>query len=243
MFQINESENVVAFTISSEMRLVDRVIRESAEFLKQLGIDECKDIKLVLRELLINAIEHGNLNIIERPIDCRVEHIAARRFKVVVEDAGEGFDSRKLDLSPPQNPRQVRNRGYVLVNAMADEIEFNDKGNRITAYLTIPQETSYSVAEKDGFQVIAPSGDLTASTADLFRSTLIDLTDKGYDRFCFDFKQVEDIDSISLSVLILFANIFNNQDKKVDLRITNANKDLVRLFQMTKTDGIYAVNS
>lgn len=242
MFRIDESDSSITFLCSSEMRLVDRVITESIEFMKQFGIDECKDLKLVLRELLINAVEHGNLGIVERSLSCSLEHIGNRRFKVVVEDEGDGFDFRNLDMNPPSDPRQVRNRGYVIINAMADEIQFNEKGNRVTAYVSTPQFTTYALSRDGDFEVVTPSGDLTAGTADAFRSSLLSLADQGKTRFRFDFAKVEDIDSISLSVLILFANLFSANREQAVLEVVHANDDLVKLFEMTRTDKVYVLN-
>ena len=242
MFYVEESKNgeSISFTLSSEMRLVDHVIRETQKFLVRFDIVEFSGFKLVLRELLNNAIEHGNYNITERIVTCRLQRLEDKRFKLTVEDEGKGFDYDKLIMALPEDPRQIRNRGYALVNAFSDQINFNDTGSRVSVYITFIEETSYDVFGQEDWQVILPSGDLRAATADNFRGQLIKLLDRGFARYRFDFKNVEDIDSVSLSVLIIFARTLSSQDEK-ELEVVNMNEDLQDLFQMTRMDQIYSI--
>lgn len=241
MFKIEENSSAIIFTLSSEMRLVDNVIRESQNFLKQHDISEFSGFKLVLRELLNNAIEHGNYNISDRTVLCRIEHIGDKRFKITVQDEGKGFDYNNLVMALPENPRQIRNRGYALINAFSDQIDFNDTGNRITTYITFMEETTYHVVGKQDWQIIIPSGDLTAATADNFRIRLIELLDKGHSRYRFDFKHVADIDSVSLSVLIIFARTLSSKGDEGKLEVVNMNQDLQDLFHMTRMDQVYSI--
>lgn len=242
MFKLDESPDSILFTLSSEMRLVDQVIRESQKFLKQYGISEFSGFKLVLRELLNNAIEHGNYNIAERPVLCNIDYIGDKRFKISVQDEGKGFDFNNLVMALPDNPRQIRNRGYALINAFSDQIDFNDKGNRVSAYITFIEETTYNVEKQGSWQIIIPSGNLTAATVDHLRIRLVELLDKGHARYRFDFKHVEDIDSVSLSVLIMFARTLSAKESTGKLQVVNMNRDLQDLFHMTRMDQIYIIN-
>jgi len=90
----------------------------------------------VLRELLVNAITHGNRDIPNGVVICSIEEVDPFRFKIAVEDQGEGFDYADLDTALPENPRRLGDRGYKLINALSDTLQFNEKGNRITAYIT-----------------------------------------------------------------------------------------------------------
>jgi len=243
MFKTDEKSDSISFKLSSEMKLVDNVIRESQRFLKQCDISEFSGFKLVLRELLNNAIEHGNYNIPERLVLCRIEHIADKRFKITVQDEGKGFDYDELVMTLPEDPRQIRNRGYALVNAFSDQIDFNDRGNHVSVYITFIEETVYNVMKKNDWQIIIPSGDLTAATADNFRIRLIEMLDKGHERYRFDFKHVSDIDSVSLSVLIIFARTLSSKEDQGGLEVVNMNPDLQELFHMTRMDRLYNIVS
>lgn len=247
MFRIDEGSGSITFKLSSEMRLTDSVIKESQDYLRQFGISEFSSFKLVLRELLNNAIEHGNYNIIERTVICSVEHIGSKRFKITVEDEGQGFQYNDLILTLPEDPRQIRNRGYALINAFSDQIEFNDIGNRVTVYISYIEETDFNIRREKDRQIIVPSGDLTAATAEKFRVHLIQMLDNGCTHYRFDFKHVEDIDSVSLSVLIIFAKTLSNTTKikenqnREKLEVVNMNRDLKDLFHMTRMDRLYNI--
>lgn len=116
---------------------------------------ELQSLKLVLQELLRNALEHGNLAIsreeklklceegkLEGYVDekskkARLENkllrlsvkIRDQTFFCSVSDDGAGFDWRK-------NNNEVRTddltgRGLRLVESFCDSIEFNEKGNTV----------------------------------------------------------------------------------------------------------------
>jgi anti-anti-sigma factor len=241
---VNEENSRIAFKVSSEMNLVDRVIRETGEFIGKFEAGKPENLKIVLRELLINAIEHGNGSDMQLSVECTVEHLDDNRFKIVVKDSGDGFDYGSLNLLVPEDPNQDRNRGLPLVNALADEIAFNEKGNEVTAYLSLVRETKFSVNKFGDTQVISPSGNLTASSADKLRIILIELLDAGEKDFMFDFSDVEDLDSISLSLLITFSKMHKNKlEGQGELRIVEVSEDLKNLFELTRVNRIYKVTT
>ncbi|MBA7522189.1 hypothetical protein ES705_14306 [subsurface metagenome] len=96
---------------------------------------------IVLRELLLNALIHGNKSVAERHIKCRIEKLEKAEFRIEVEDEGNGFDYQNLDMRLPKNPHRLKRRGYILINALSDRIEFNSRGNCITAYVTLKQKS------------------------------------------------------------------------------------------------------
>ncbi|MGR3319444.1 MAG: ATP-binding protein [Candidatus Anammoxibacter sp.] len=242
MFNINENNNVIKFEISSEMRMVDHIAHECREFFKKYNVTSFSNPKLVLRELLINAIEHGNRNIAEYKVTCSVEHIGDYRFKITVEDQGDGFAYNTLDMELPEEPDQIRNRGYSLINAFTEKIEFNEKGNVITVYMNLTPETEYEVSDSGEWKVIKPTGDITASTADKFRVFLLGLINDNHKMYRFDFEHVDDIDSVSLSVLICFAKMVDKDDIKGKFEVINANKDVINLFRMTRIDKVFEID-
>ena len=115
---------------------------------------------MALREIIINAIEHGNLNIsyeektraiitdkyfeilAERQNDPKYKN---RRVKILykvdpekvyflITDMGEGFDYQKIlmDSSKKANEESLQHgRGISMTKRIFDEIRFNPKGNRV----------------------------------------------------------------------------------------------------------------
>lgn len=114
-------------------------------------------VAVALREALVNAIYHGNLEVAsdlrerddqayyqlleerrqQQPYKDRRVHIIAQesRFKVVyiIRDEGPGFDPTRLrDPTDPTNLEKVSGRGLLLIRTFMDEVHHNEDGNQIT---------------------------------------------------------------------------------------------------------------
>lgn len=137
----------LAFSISSDPSLVHPIIQSAEQFARDLGVQDASRISVLLCELLSNAITHGNLSNRTRIVRCRIEHLVAGRFKIVVEDEGEGFDYARLNTSLPEDPRSIQRRGYVLIRRICSGLEFNQRGNRVTAYFDTAQDLLASNAD------------------------------------------------------------------------------------------------
>jgi CheY-like chemotaxis protein len=124
-------------------------------------------VGIALNEALINAIQHGNL---ELNSDLRQEDddvfralgderrrqtpYQERRVRIratlsrseavyVVEDEGPGFDRDTVTVaSDPANLERIGGRGLMLIRAFMDEVEHNEKGNRITLRKRYPTTES-----------------------------------------------------------------------------------------------------
>lgn len=128
---------VIDFQIPSEMKWVTPTVAAAQRFAWQRGAHSTMGLALALRELLTNAVEHGNHCDPTRFVYCRVSTDVGGVLRIDVEDEGEGFDHRTLERTLPEDPRRVRQRGYLLVFAVCQEVHFNDKGNRVSVLLTM----------------------------------------------------------------------------------------------------------
>jgi DNA-binding response OmpR family regulator len=135
---------------------VSAVVREIAPRLDRRRRDA---LHLAFREVLLNAVEHGNLGIsyeekteatergtldalvaarlAEPRLGARRVHVEAtrtpERITIVVEDEGAGFDWRSLpDPTDPENLLLAHGRGVLLANLSVEELTFNEAGNRVT---------------------------------------------------------------------------------------------------------------
>ena len=245
MFQVSENQGTILFTISSEMMLVDRVVAAVKEYLVQYGVTHLADINVVLRELLINAIEHGNGKDRTKLVICQIAHLGGTRFQLSVEDQGPGFDHASRDFAMPK-PGASRSRGLALVNTFTDELEFNNSGNKITAYLTIINPTGFPVELVGDITVIAPTGDLTAACADDFRQLLLRELDAGHRRYRLDLAEVRDLDSVSLSVVVAFAQMLRQSQATgagaYAIELVNCSADLLNLFRLTRLDQDFTIS-
>ena len=240
MFSIKENKKSLKFEFSSSMSQVDRVIQGCRDFWQTHEISQATGVEHVLRELLINAIEHGNQKDSSKKVFLTLELLKDKRIKTVVDDEGTGFDPAVVNLDPPRDTVQKRNRGYGIINSIADEIIFGKQGTPVTVYLSIPKETEIEIQMKGQEAILTVSSDISAAIADQFRLKLVSLFDEEILLLTLDFLKVENIDSISLSVLICFAKEWNPKHA-VKAKIINMNKELQNLFFMTKMNELFDI--
>jgi CheY-like chemotaxis protein len=114
-------------------------------------------IAVALREALVNAIYHGNLELTSQLLEkdelafaelaerrprepafaCRRVHVTARETRTeatyVIRDEGRGFDPAVLpDPTLPQNLDRPSGRGLFLIRTFMDDVRHNEAGNEIT---------------------------------------------------------------------------------------------------------------
>lgn len=124
------------------------------------------DIRVLgLSELLVNAVEHGNLGIsyeekdillrenrwrdevlrrLEAP-EYRDRHVTVEfdrhpdRIEISITDEGAGFDWRDYMDLDPRRALEPHGRGIALSRAMSfDEIAYQGRGNRVTTTIRLP---------------------------------------------------------------------------------------------------------
>ena len=115
-------------------------------------------IVTALKEALLNAIEHGNLELDSKMRDdgtgeefyrlaetrMQQEPYCNRRVTVtmrlspeqlayVIRDEGPGFDPSTLpDPTDPESIQRAHGRGLLLIRSFMDDVVFNEAGNQIT---------------------------------------------------------------------------------------------------------------
>jgi anti-sigma regulatory factor (Ser/Thr protein kinase) len=128
----SESEDSLYLAVSSETAKLPLVLERVAQFARSQGHRESDALLLVVRELLMNAIVHGNESDPSRVALVRVAR-RGRFFEVQVDDEGEGFDSESLDLDLPEAPQYPMRRGLVLVHELSEKLSFERGGSRVRA--------------------------------------------------------------------------------------------------------------
>ena len=134
-------------------------ILKKIQFTNQAEIDQCE---LAFTEVLVNALEHGNLELPSQTKGSdlagksRFEELREKRlqdsafsqrslyvtfeadldvFTLSVRDEGPGFDWKRY-FHKTQQENSVNTdyfgRGFKIIKHISDEIHFNDKGNMIT---------------------------------------------------------------------------------------------------------------
>jgi anti-sigma regulatory factor (Ser/Thr protein kinase) len=153
---------------------VDQLVRQCAPELDEAAADE---LRIALRELLTNAIEHGNLMLsyedksrllargllrqeVERRRAEADEHhrkvdvwvrLSDEAVMVQIGDGGDGFDWQGVpDVLDPENLLADHGRGIMLARLSVDHLHYNDLGNQVTIVKRIPARCALAVAPKAG---------------------------------------------------------------------------------------------
>lgn len=100
------------------------------------------EIKVILNELIVNAICHGN--------NCECDkgaYVTVKTFKdyvyISVQDEGNGFEYKKADISMDKNIQSKNDefcehgRGLIIVEQLCDKLKFNCYGNRVSVIKSI----------------------------------------------------------------------------------------------------------
>jgi serine/threonine-protein kinase RsbW len=115
----------------SNLRIVEKAIDEVST---ELGVREDYYGKILVStmEAVNNAILHGNKADKEKFVN--IEFLFRKKeLFVSVEDEGQGFKPKEVpDPTKPENIENLHGRGVFLMSKLADSIEFNEKGNRVT---------------------------------------------------------------------------------------------------------------
>ncbi len=156
----NLAESTSRFRIESDIALIPPLVGYFNENLSRLGIfDDVARVRIsvALREALMNAIVHGNLEVSselrEEDLDGyyrliserqKVSPYLARRIDVsaiesanevryTIRDEGAGFDPEGVpDPTSPENMEKASGRGLLLIRTFMDEVQHNRHGNEIT---------------------------------------------------------------------------------------------------------------
>ena len=119
--------------IRIESRLTSLAVVEKAidTFTKDTSIsrDSYGKILVSVMEAVNNAIIHGNKSDQTKFVDIELK-MTNGSLIVMVKDEGAGFKHSDVpDPTQPDNILKTSGRGVFLMKKLADEIEFNKKGN------------------------------------------------------------------------------------------------------------------
>lgn len=241
MFDVKTEKETVEFVLSSKLVMVDRLLAVVMDFLEEIQEKgNSKYFQVVLRELLCNAIEHGNNNDYEKVVSGEIKRLSSGRYRISVVDEGGGVDENVLQFDGVPDDTRGRSMGFVIVNTYCDEIRFVKEDAKVIAFVTLPIETEFKIDNKNVDWEITPSGDISASIAEKFRDTLIEWFDSNDDQNCvINLENVDVVDSISLGVLVNFFRMRNQAKDERVVSINNISDALYGLFRLTQLHTMY----
>lgn len=108
---------IIKKKIKSDINIVKDIVSEILSTIdKEIGEDNLFDIRLILSELIINSIKHGNNNDIKKNVEISL-FIDDKFIEISVSDEGNGFIySKNLDACTFCES----GRGLLLVEGFSD---------------------------------------------------------------------------------------------------------------------------
>jgi serine/threonine-protein kinase RsbW len=124
----------IDFELPSDLTLMNGVLQYLIERVSKLGLikPERSNLFVALDEAFVNAVKHGNRNDPQKLVRITAE-LSPHEARFTVEDEGEGFNVQEIpDPRDPANLFKTSGRGVLLIYNIMDEVEYNERGNRLT---------------------------------------------------------------------------------------------------------------
>jgi len=123
-------------TFPSELYRVKPALHDALVFIRThitaLPEDDEGDLRLILSELLLNAVIHGNRGDMHKTVVLALD-IADGTVSCAITDEGDGFDHRALlaGFGAEDDCESEHGRGVRIAYALTDTMQFNVSGNTI----------------------------------------------------------------------------------------------------------------
>ena len=168
------SSAVTEFVLPNDVSLIRPCVSKILEMLRCLPLgDESERLRvgIALREAILNACYHGNLEVkkeagndssrydsiaasrmYESPYYGRRIHVQtdinSDRVRFVIRDEGGGFDVEAM-----QADDSIRGRGVTLMKSVMDEVSFNQSGNEVRMVIAAVRDDEVDDDEVDDDEV------------------------------------------------------------------------------------------
>jgi serine/threonine-protein kinase RsbW len=122
---MNQQNMWTSITICSDFQQLSIPRDEVASQLEQKGweFSSIQEVKLILDELLTNAIRHGNKSDLKKEVTLRYK-LTENTLTVEVEDHGEGPLPERLEDQTLPAVDSLSGRGLFLVKRITDSLAF-----------------------------------------------------------------------------------------------------------------------
>lgn len=124
----------IDFELPSDVTLMNGVLQYLIERVSKLGLikPERSNLFVALDEAFVNAVKHGNRNDPNKLVRITAE-LSSKEARFTVEDEGDGFNVQEIpDPCDPANLFKASGRGVLLIYNIMDEVQYNERGNRLT---------------------------------------------------------------------------------------------------------------
>ncbi len=253
-FSFRTSAHGLECRFGAEIRHLHACLSAFRDFASQgRAVQGWQTAEVAIREVLLNAMEHGSAWRSDALIRFQALRLAAFRFRITVEDEGDGFKPPNLSAAfrasgfnmgrvDEGKGESKRVGGLGLAFAHAEEISFGPRGNPVNLLVKIsPRMEVAMIPGNDGI-VLRPDGALQAEGASAMREALREAWQSFPAALELDFSAVEFIDSASLSVLAVFGWQARETRPRIPVRIVGAAISVRRALQAARLGDLYLLS-
>jgi anti-sigma regulatory factor (Ser/Thr protein kinase) len=124
----------IEFEFPSAISLMHCILDYLMKRVEKVGVvnAENSNLFIALDEAFVNAVKHGNKFDANKNVRVSAE-VSPKEARFTVEDEGEGFNVSEIpDPTNPENLFKSSGRGVLIIHNIMDEVEYNERGNRLT---------------------------------------------------------------------------------------------------------------
>ena len=131
--------NGLAMRFSATLENVDAACSDLSKMFARRRIGKSRfATELLMREALNNAVVHGSRQDATRTVECNVK-FDQDYLVIEVHDEGDGFCWQSA-IQENMKTEALSGRGLPIMQAYADEVSFNEKGNTLLLKVWLPKE-------------------------------------------------------------------------------------------------------
>ncbi len=146
---MNKNNKILELEFNSDLSKIDNIVNKSSQFIEENCIEiDMFSFKLILFEVLVNAVKHGN----KENFNLKVKYkliLYNDILQIEVEDEGEGFDWKSLLAVEEQDVTEDNGRGFLLMKAYEFTPSFNKIGNKITISKSFIQKPHSEIGQSE----------------------------------------------------------------------------------------------
>jgi serine/threonine-protein kinase RsbW len=131
---VQNLREMIEFELPSAISLMHSILDYLMKRTEKVGVvnAESSNLFIALDEAFVNAVKHGNRYNHEKLVRISAE-VSTKEVRFTVEDEGEGFKLSEIpDPLNVENLFKTSGRGVLLIHNIMDEVEYNERGNRLT---------------------------------------------------------------------------------------------------------------
>lgn len=124
----------IEFELPSALSLMHDILDYLMKRVEKVGVCDVENSNLfiALDEAFVNAVKHGNRFDHQKLVRISAD-VSTKEVSFTIEDEGDGFKLTEIpDPLNPENLFKTSGRGVLLIHNIMDEVQYNERGNRLT---------------------------------------------------------------------------------------------------------------